>query len=50
MADVNWKEALMTGIKAGVKTFFKALLPFFSGALGGLLTGCTVGSGPNFTF
>ena len=33
-----------------LKTVFKASIPFFSGALGGLLTGCTVGSGPNFTF
>ena len=33
-----------------IKAVGKALLPFISGALGGLLTGCTVGSGPNFTF
>ena len=40
--SIDWKGMLKAAIKA--------ILPFLSGALGGLLTGCTVGSGPNFTF
>ena len=36
--------------KAMLKAIVKAALPFFSGAIGGLLSGCTIGAGPNFTF
>ena len=42
----DWLSILKTGGKA----FIKAILPLLSGALGGILAGCTVGSGPNFTF
>ena len=40
--DIDWKAML--------KAVVKAILPFLSGAVGGILTGCTVGQGPNFTF
>ena len=40
--NIDWKAML--------KAVLKAMIPFISGGLGGLLTGCTVGSGPNFTF
>ena len=34
-----------------VKAILKAILPFFSGALGGLLSGCSVyGTGAGVTF
>ena len=32
--DIDWKEM--------AKAVFKAILPFLSGALGGLLSGCSV--------
>ena len=32
-----------------IKAVVKALLPFFAGGIGGVVTGCTVGGiGPNF--
>ena len=38
---INWKEML--------KAMIKAAWPFIAGALGGILSGCTVGGiGPNF--
>ena len=45
--SIDWKGMLKAIDWKKVINFF---LPFVSGGLGGLLTGCTVGSGPNFTF
>lgn len=41
--NIDWKEL--------AKAVFKAILPFLSGALGGLLSGCSVyGTGAGVTF
>ena len=38
--DIDWAALL--------KALWKAALPFFAGAVGGLFAGCTIGQGPNF--
>ena len=43
----NWDKVDWAGL---VKAVLKAAFPFLAGAAGGLLSGCTIGAGPNFLF